>query len=455
MPCTRDESTGNEHPGDEDVPPAEEPAPGFPGTGLKGDDNVVLEDLTNKKVCVAGLGYVGLPLADSFSEHLPTIGFDIDQRKIAAIGAREENRLIATSDPTRIREADYVLLCVPTPVTRSKEPDMRFVTSVAEIVGRNLKPGAVVVLESTVYPGVTEEIVAPILERESGLRCGTDFKVGYSPERINPSDDAHTLDKITKIVSGMDAETTETLAALYGLVTTVYVAPDIMTAEAAKVIENVQRDLNIALMNELAIIFHRMGIDTAAVLKAAGTKWNFHQYTPGLVGGHCIPVDPYYLVYRAKELGYHPQVILAGRAINDYVPRHVADMVIKGLNEQGKVIKGSTVLIMGLTYKENVPDTRESPVKEIVAHLKEFGINVYGYDPLLSTSEMATFDLTPLEKIDVTADAVVVAVAHDQFRDLSLDQIGDIMNSSRVLVDVRGAFADRNPAADGFYYKRL
>ena len=267
---------------------------------------------------------------------------------------------------------------------------MRYVKSAAEITGKNLKKGAVVVLESTVYPGVTEEVVAPILdlENESGLKCGADFKIGYSPERINPGDEAHALDKITKIVAGIDEETTEILAEFYGLITNVYKAKDIRTAEAAKVIENIQRDLNIALMNELAIIFHKMGLDTKSVLDAAGTKWNFQSYKPGLVGGHCIPVDSYYLVYKAKELGYHPQVILAGRAINDYMPKHVAEMAIKGLNEVGKVIKGSKVLIMGLTYKENVADTRESPVREMVKELKEFGVDVYGYDSLLSREEI-------------------------------------------------------------------
>jgi len=288
----------------------------------------------------------------------------------------------------KIGEADFVLIAVPTPVTKFKEPDLSFVKSAAKTVGKNLKKGAIVVLESTVYPGVTEEVVKPILEEASGLKCGADFKIGYSPERINPGDDEHTLNKITKVVAGMDEETTEILAELYGLITTVYRAKDIRTAEAAKVIENIQRDLNIALMNELAIIFHKMGLDTKAVLEAASTKWNFHRYSPGLVGGHCIPVDPYYLVYKAKELGYHPQVILAGRAINDYMPKHVAEMAIKGLNEVGKVIKGSKVLIMGLTYKENVPDTRESPVREMVKELKEFGIEVYGYDPLLSREKL-------------------------------------------------------------------
>ena len=317
-------------------------------------------------VCVVGLGYVGQPLAEAFSNNLRVIGFDVDENKIRKLNENNSSNIIYTADPSSIERADFVIITVPTPVTKSKEPDLSYVKSAAKTVGKNLKKGAIVVLESTVYPGVTEEIVKPILEEASGLKCGEDFKIGYSPERINPGDDEHTLNKITKVVAGMDEETTKILAELYGLITTVYRAKDIRTAEAAKVIENIQRDLNIALMNELAIIFHRMGLDTKAVLEAASTKWNFHRYSPGLVGGHCIPVDPYYLVYKAKELGYHPQVILAGRAINDYMPKHVAEMAIKGLNEVGKVIKGSKVLIMGLIYKENVPDTRESPVREIV-----------------------------------------------------------------------------------------
>ena len=340
-------------------------------------------------VCIVGLGYVGLPLAKAFSRHLKVIGYDVDEEKVKELnGENKDENLRFTMDESKIGEADFVLIAVPTPVTKFKEPDLSFVKSAAKTVGKNLKKGAIVVLESTVYPGVTEEVVKPILEEASGLKCGADFKIGYSSERINPGDDEHTLNKITKVVAGMDEETTEILAELYGLITTVYRAKDIRTAEAAKVIENIQRDLNIALMNELAIIFHKMGLDTKAVLEAASTKWNFHRYSPGLVGGHCIPVDPYYLVYKAKELGYHPQVILAGRAINDYMPKHVAEMAIKGLNEVGKVIKGSKVLIMGLTYKENVPDTRESPVREMVKELKEFGIEVYGCDPLLSREKL-------------------------------------------------------------------
>jgi nucleotide sugar dehydrogenase len=302
--------------------------------------------MNDKTVCVIGLGYVGLPLAEAFSKHLKTIGFDIDGEKLEELKRdNNEDGLEFTTDPTRIREADFVLISVPTPVAKSKEPALSYVKSAAEIIGKNLKKGATVVLESTVYPGVTEEAVAPILERESGLRCGMGFKIGYSPERINPGDEAHALDKITKIVAGMDEEATVALSSLYDMITTVYKAKDIRTAEAAKVIENVQRDLNIALMNELSLIFGKMGLDTTAVLEAAGTKWNFHPYSPGLVGGYCIPVDPYYLVHKAEEVGYHPQVILAGRAINDHMPKHVAQMMIKGLNEVGKVIKGSKVLI--------------------------------------------------------------------------------------------------------------
>ena len=330
--------------------------------------------LKDKTVCVTGLGYVGLPLALAFSGHLKTIGFDVDAGKIKKLSGAKDNPGIAfTDDPGGIKNADFIIIAVPTPVTKSKDPDLSYIESAARTIGRNLKRGAIVVLESTVYPGVTEEVLKPILEHESGLTCGTDFKIGYSPERINPGDDAHSLEKITKIVSGMDRETTEALSSLYGMITTVYEAKDIRTAEAAKVIENIQRDLNIALANELSLIFAKMGLSTTDVLEAAGTKWNFHRYSPGLVGGHCIPVDPYYLVHKAEELGYHPQVILAGRAINDSMPAHVAGMMIRGLNEAGKVIKGSKVLIMGLAYKENVADIRESPARWIVDGLVEFG----------------------------------------------------------------------------------
>ena len=405
-------------------------------------------------VCIVGLGYVGLPLAKAFSRHIRVMGYDVDKAKVAELN-RGEGGIEFTTDASHIKQADFVIIAVPTPVTKAKDPDLSYVMSAAKTIGQNLKKGAIVVLESTVYPGATEEVVKPILEEESGMRCGTDFKIGYSPERINPGDEEHTTESITKIVAGMDAESADRLAGLYGLITSVYRAKDIKTAEAAKVIENVQRDLNIALMNELTLIFHRMGLDTKAVLDAAGTKWNFHRYTPGLVGGHCIPVDPYYLVHKAEELGYHPQVILSGRAINDYMPEYVALMAIKGLNNAKKVINGSKVLIMGLTYKENVPDTRESPVREMVRALKEFGVDVYGYDPLLSDEMIEGFGVKVSEDPDAKVDCVILTVAHDEFRKLTLDDIKGMMDEMPVLIDVRGMFEVERAKEMGFYHKGL
>jgi UDPglucose 6-dehydrogenase/UDP-N-acetyl-D-galactosamine dehydrogenase len=417
---------------------------------------MVSKKLLNKTICVVGLGYVGLPLAEDFSKHIRTIGYRRDQKKVDELNATPGNTIEATTDPRKIKEADFVIIAVPTPVTKAKDPDMEPVISASETVGQNLKKGAIVVMESTVYPGVTEEVMVPILERESGMRCGKDFFVGYSPERINPGDDEHTLAHITKIVSGMDKKTLDSLSDLYGLVTNVYRAPDIRTAEAAKVIENVQRDLNIALMNELSMIFARLGIDTEEVLKAAGTKWNFHHYRPGMVGGHCIPVDPYYLVQKAKAVGYHPQVILAGRAINDGMPKYVADMAIKGLNKVGKRIKGSNVLIMGLTYKEDVADIRESPVEQMVEELKEYEVNVFGYDPLLSDAVIRHFGAQPLPKLDKKMDAVIISVAHAPFKMMSVQEILSLMNSEPVIIDVRG-MVDGGPAAvrSGGYYRKL
>jgi UDPglucose 6-dehydrogenase/UDP-N-acetyl-D-galactosamine dehydrogenase len=325
----------------------------------------------------------------------------------------------------------------------------------AEMVGKNLKPGATVVLESTVYPGVTETVVKPILESNSGLSCGEGFRIGYSPERINPGDSQHELASITKIVAGMDSRTLDDLAEIYGKITTVYRAKDIRTAEAAKVIENIQRDLNIALINELSIIFHRLKIDTSDVLEAAGTKWNFLNFRPGLVGGHCIPVDPYYLVMCAQEAGYHPKVILAGRSINDAMPKYVAELAIKGLNNVGKVIKGSHVLIMGLTYKENVPDIRESPAQEIVDELKGYGIVVYGYDPLIPPEVIEKFGAIPVTRLDKKFDAVIITVAHDAFKTLSVAGIRKFMVKNPVLVDVRGMIKRAEAEANNIYYQSL
>lgn len=416
---------------------------------------MVQKKITDKTVCVVGLGYVGLPLAEAFSKHMRTIGYRRNQKAIDKLNATQGNTIEATTDPAMIKEADFVIIAVPTPVTKAKDPDMEPVESASKIVGQNMKKGAIVVLESTVYPGVSEEIMGPIIEQESGLKCGKDFFIGYSPERTNPGDEEHTLPNIYKIVSGMDKETLAELTQLYGLVTNVYQAPDIKTAEAAKVIENVQRDLNIALMNELSMIFARLGIDTEEVLKAAGTKWNFHKYSPGLVGGHCIPVDPYYLVKKAKEVGYHPQVILAGRSINDGMPKYVAEMAVKGLNKVGKVIKGSNVLIMGLTYKEDVADIRESPVEDMVQELKEYDVNVYGYDPLLSDEVIEYFGAISLPKLDKKMDAVIISVVHSVFRKMSVGEICRLMNSKPVLIDVRGMV--ERPAAEkaGMYYRKL
>jgi UDPglucose 6-dehydrogenase/UDP-N-acetyl-D-galactosamine dehydrogenase len=405
-------------------------------------------------VCVVGLGYVGMPLLEAFSKYVHVIGYDINKKKVINL-RKKYPRLQLTSNPSKIRKADVIIIAVPTPVTKSKEPDLSPVISASEIVGRNIRKGCIVVLESTVYPGTTEEIVAPILERESGMKVGTDFKIGYSPERVNPGDVQHAIDKIVKVVSGMDSETKKILAALYGKITTVFVAKNIKTAEAAKVIENVQRDLNIALMNELSIIFNKMGLDTKEVLDAASTKWNFIRFSPGLVGGHCIPVDPYYLVYKARELGYHAQVILAGRSINDYMPKHVALLAIKGLNDAKKVIRGSKVLIMGLTYKENVPDTRESPITEIVKELKEFDIEIFGLDPLLTKKEIEYFGVKPINNLKIKVDCIIVAVAHNKFKTISLDVLKKTSNQKPILIDVRRMYDQHKAEMKGFRYYTL
>jgi UDPglucose 6-dehydrogenase/UDP-N-acetyl-D-galactosamine dehydrogenase len=405
-------------------------------------------------ICVVGLGYVGYPLAEAFAGHFPTIGFDIDAKKIKSI-QNSKSAISATTSPSLIKKADYIMICVPTPVLKNKQPDLRPVVGAAEIVGKNLKPGATVVLESTVYPGVTETVVKPILEKNSGLSCGEGFRIGYSPERINPGDSQHELASITKIVAGMDSRTLDDLAGIYGKITTVYRAKDIRTAEAAKVIENIQRDLNIALINELSIIFHRLKIDTSDVLEAAGTKWNFLNFRPGLVGGHCIPVDPYYLVMCAQEAGYHPKVILAGRSINDAMPKYVAELAIKGLNNVGKVIKGSHVLIMGLTYKENVPDIRESPAQEIIHELKGYGIVVYGYDPLIPPEVIEKFGAIPITRLDKKFEAVIITVAHAAFKTMSVAEIRNIMGEDPVLVDVRGIIKRTDAEANNINYQSL
>ena len=419
-------------------------------------------------VAVVGLGYVGLPLAAALARHLPVIGFDINANRVAELqqgtdrngetlgGDLKNPNLTFTADGKNLRSAKYIIVCVPTPVDQANVPDLSPVVGASEIVGDNLSKGAIVIYESTVYPGVTELVALPVLEKRSGLKLG-DFKIGYSPERINPGDHEHSVDKIVKVVSGCDAATLAEVGALYSLVAkSVFHAPNIMTAEAAKVIENIQRDLNIALMNELSLIFDRIGINTDDVLAAAGTKWNFHKYHPGLVGGHCIGVDPYYLTYRAQELGYHPQVILAGRRVNDAMPIHVGEHIIKGISAVGKPLKGATVLILGLTFKENVPDIRNSKVHDTITYLQGFGITVQGCDPILEPPTVKKYfgiENVAFESVKAV-DAVLVANKHDVFRSITLDQLQAKMTPP-VLIDIKNLFDRKTATAAGFYYKSL
>ena len=394
-----------------------------------------------EKISLVGLGYVGMPIAVAFSEQADVIGFDINEEKIACYlrGVDPTHEVgdegVAgcsvefTADETRLKEAKFHIVAVPTPVREDHTPDLGPVEGASRILGRNLTKGSIVVYESTVYPGVTEEICVPILEKESGLKCGMDFKIGYSPERINPGDKVHRLETIVKIVSGMDRETLEEIAGVYGLVVKagVHRAGSIRVAEAAKVIENSQRDINIAFMNELSIIFNRMGIDTKAVLEAAGTKWNFLNFRPGLVGGHCIGVDPYYLTYRAEQLGYHSQIILSGRRINDDMGKYVAESLIKSLIRADIPVKNAGVAVLGFTFKENCPDTRNTKVIDIVKELREYGIEPLIADPQADAAEaerLYGISFVEMEEIrDV--DAVILAVSHKEFEKLSPDTLKD------------------------------
>jgi len=411
---------------------------------------------------VVGLGYVGLPLASAFGKVVPTIGFDVNENRIRQLrrGADRngevdradlhEPLLELTSDPTLLKRASFIIIAVPTPVDKSKRPDLSHLINASRLVGQNLSRGATVVYESTVYPGCTEEQCLPVLEEASGFKTGRDFKVGYSPERINPGDDQHSLDKVIKIVAGQDDETTERIAAVYGLVVNagIYKAPTIRTAEAAKVIENVQRDLNIALMNELAVLFHRMGLDTVEVLKAARSKWNFLHYDPGLVGGHCIPVDPYYLTFKAQELDFYPDVILSGRRINDYMGYYIAQETVKLLIHAGRVVRGASALILGATFKENVHDMRNTRVTEVVQELENNGVNVTVYDPCVDPSELQQFNMRAVKNPFVTKekfDAVVLAVPHRMFLDMPPESYFSLMRNGgkpAVFVDIKGVYRD-------------
>ncbi|MFH1850131.1 MAG: nucleotide sugar dehydrogenase [archaeon] len=421
------------------------------------------------KICVVGLGYVGLPLALSLARHYPLVGFDINSARVNdlkagvdSLGELSSSELKTnarfTSDPSEIRGCGFIIIAVPTPITKSRKPDLTILEDACRVVGANLGRGAIIVIESTVYPGVTEEVCAPIIEEASGMKCGKDFKVGYSPERINPGDTEHTVENVVKVVSGMDEETLDAVAAVYSSVVRagVHRASSIKTAEAAKAIENIQRDLNIALMNELSLIFERLGLDTREVIEAAGTKWNFHKYYPGLIGGHCIPVDPYYLTFKAEEMGYNPRVILAGRDINEYMSRHVCDLVVKSLNAVQKVPARSRVLILGLSFKENVSDTRNSKAKDLIAHLKGYDIEVLGHDPRLSDEAVRMFGTEKVNPDLVEGvDAVIVFSPHDEFRDLSLRRLKEICNERPVMIDLK-AFYDAKEAGElGFLYRRL
>jgi UDP-N-acetyl-D-galactosamine dehydrogenase len=427
--------------------------------------------MNEERIAVLGLGYVGLPLALGLAREYPdVVGFDIHKRKVDSlrlgvdpageIGSDElkASSLRFSSDPESLKDRTFFIVAVPTPVDRARKPDLEPLRAASEVVGRALRPGGLVVLESTVYPGVTEEFCGPILARVSGLLQGQDFKLGYSPERINPGDREHTLARVIKVVAGEDPAALARVAAVYGTVAKagLHLAPSIKVAEAAKVIENTQRDLNIALMNELALIFDRIGISTADVLAAAGTKWNFLPFRPGLVGGHCIGVDPYYLTWKAEELGYHPQVILSGRRINDSMGTWIAQKTLKLLSHQGRPIRGARVGVLGLSFKENVKDLRNSRVPDIVAELREFGAECLVYDPLGDPEEAwGEYGLRLTQRAEWgTLDAIVLAVPHKPFLAQSMEALLAGLGDGGVVMDVKAAL---NPCAvpSRFLYWRL
>jgi UDP-N-acetyl-D-glucosamine/UDP-N-acetyl-D-galactosamine dehydrogenase len=449
-----------------------------------------------EKISLVGLGYVGMPIAVAFAKKVDVIGFDVNKQKIElynnGIDPTKEvgNEVIKnttvefTSDESKLREAKFHIVAVPTPVREDRTPDLTPVESASRTLGKNLTKGSIVVFESTVYPGVTEDICVPILEKESGLICGVDFTVGYSPERINPGDHEHRLETIIKVVSGMDKETLDIIAKVYELVVDVgvYKAESIKVAEAAKVIENSQRDINIAFMNELSIIFNKMGIDTKAVLEAAGTKWNFLKFSPGLVGGHCIGVDPYYLTYKAEQEGYHSQIILSGRKINDDMGKYIAESTVKKMIKANKQINGAKVVIFGVTFKENCPDVRNTKVVDVIKELEEYGVDVKVVDPAADKDDLwheYRINLCKVEDIK-EMDAVIFAVPHDEFKAIQLEDVKrmfgtteyfnteamnevaatsefniDVNRNDCVLMDIKGMFNRKEAENAGFLYWRL
>jgi len=421
-----------------------------------------------RKICIVGLGYVGLPLAIEFAKFFDTIGFDIDEKRIAQLKqgidpgkevdskTLKSSKLTYSSDPESIKNSDFIIVAVPTPINNNFKPDLTFVESASKLVGKNIQKGSIVVYESTVYPGVTEEVCAPIIEKESKLKCGIDFKVGYSPERMNPGDKEHTVKNIIKIVSGMDKETLDTVAEVYERIVEagVHKTKNIKTAEAAKAIENIQRDLNIALMNELSIIFHKVGINTKDVIDAAGSKWNFHKYSPGLVGGHCIGVDPYYITHIAEKVGYDPKVILAGRNINESMSNFVVELLKDAIKESKEEPKD--ILIMGVTFKENVNDIRNSKTKDVINKLKKNGFNVYVYDPLVEEDIIKSeFDVeTAKLDDDKKFDSVILSVAHSEFKDITLEKIKENLTTP-ILIDLKSIYCKEKAKELGYIYRSL
>lgn len=433
------------------------------------------EDIVDRRkgIAVVGLGYVGLPIAVAFSRKTKVVGFDVNQAKVNgylagfdATGDLGDDIIRAcevdfTSDEEKLQGIPFFLVAVPTPIQSGNVPDLKYVQSASRIVGKKLTKGAVVVYESTVYPGVTEDVCIPILEAESGLRCGEDFKVGYSPERINPGDKVHRLENIVKIVSGIDEEALDIIAKVYELVIEagVYRAESIKVAEAAKVIENAQRDINIAFMNELSMVFHRMGIDTKAVLSAAGTKWNFLNFTPGLVGGHCIGIDPYYLTYKAEDSGYHSKIILAGRHINDSMGTYIADQIIKILVRLQLDIKNTRIGLLGLSFKENCADIRNTKVTDIIRELQDYGVTTLVADPLVDPSQ--AYEEYGIELSDMSSfkdlNVIIVAVPHTAIAEMGIDDFKEMYNGNeiKIMIDIKGIYSKLEYEQNGFYYWRL
>ncbi|MFC4439720.1 MULTISPECIES: nucleotide sugar dehydrogenase [Natrialbaceae] len=443
-------------------------------TDSQPDGEVLLEESVEERVqdatvCVVGLGYVGLPLAVGFAKaDYRVVGFDVDDSKVETLqsgvdttGDLSDDDILDgdvtyTTDDAAIRDADYVLVTVPTPVEEER-PNLAFIKSAAETVGEHVERGTTVILESTVYPGVTREVFAPAIEDASGLEAGEDFFVGYSPERATPGDGEHSLENVVKVVGGQNEAVREDVATLYESVVDagVHRASSVEVAEASKVIENVQRDVNIALMNELSMVFEEMDLDTHEVLEAAGTKWNFHDYRPGLVGGHCIPVDPYFFAHRAKQVGADPELVLSSRKVNESMPEHVADLTIKALNEGHKTLRDSRVLVLGLTYKRNVADIRSSKVANVIDELKEFDVDVVGYDPHADDDAVEqSFGIDVQDSLSFEEfDGVLLATPHSEFDDLDLGELSTSLNDDAALVDVAGAFDADEATAEGLIYR--